>query len=168
MKRIAVIAVVLSVLFPPGSRADIYRWEDETGAAHFTDDPSNIPPAYRGKATTVIREAPRGPEPPPPAPGRPDAAAPQPAPAPSREDEEALAAREKESLVSQIEQLKAKIAAKEKHIQLVEERQNLVLNPLRARVLDPGDVELYRKYQAELPEDRKALQELETRFESIR
>jgi hypothetical protein len=170
MKRIVLIAIALSMLFSAASRADIYKWEDETGTVHFTDDLSNVPAAFRGKATAVIREAPPAQEPPSSAPQEPGTgqAQPAPAPAPSREDAEAAAAREKDALVSEIEQLKAKIAAKEKLVQFVSDRQNLILNPDRRRVIDPGDLELSKKYQAELPEDRQMLQDLENRLESLK
>jgi hypothetical protein len=71
-------------------------------------------------------------------------------------------------VASQVEQVKAKIAAKEKLVQFVEDRQNLVLNPDRRRVLDPGDLELYKKYQEELPQDRQTLEDLENRLESLK
>jgi hypothetical protein len=166
MRRCAIVAMALLVLFAADSRADIYKWEDETGAIHFTDDLSNIPSGFRGKATMVIREAPRTAEPPPSAPTEKGTGQTQasPAPAPSPKDEAAEAAREKEALASQSEQLKAKIAAKEKLIRFVDDRQNLALNPDRRRVIDPGDLELYRKYQAELPEDQRMLQDLESRL----
>jgi hypothetical protein len=67
-----------------------------------------------------------------------------------------------------VEQVKAKIAAKESFIQYVEDRQNLILNPDRRRVLNPGDEALARKYQEELPQDRQTLQELENRLESLK
>ncbi|OGP76080.1 MAG: hypothetical protein A2Z40_02000 [Deltaproteobacteria bacterium RBG_19FT_COMBO_60_16] len=161
MRRCAIVAMALLMLIAADSRADIYKWEDETGAIHFTDDLSNIPSGSRGKATMVIREAPRTAEPLPSVP-------PPPAPAPSPKDEAAEAAMGKEALASQAEQLKAKIAAKEKLIRFVEDRQNLALNPDRRRVIDPGDLELVRKYQAELPEDRQMLQDLESRLELLK
>jgi hypothetical protein len=34
--------------------------------------------------------------------------------------------------------------------------------------VDPGDLELYKKYQVELPEDRQQLQELESLLESLK
>ena len=157
----SIVAMALLMLFAADSRADIYKWEDETGAMHFTDDPSNIPSGFRGKATMVIREAPRTAEPPLSVP-------PAPAPAPSPKDEAAAAAREREEAASQVEQVKAKIAAKERMIRFVEDRQSLVLNPDRRRVLDPGDLELYKKYQEELPQDRQTLKDLENRFEFLK
>ncbi len=161
MRRSAIVAIALLMLIAANSRADIYKWEDETGAIHFTDDLSNIPSGFRRKAIMVIREAPRTAEPPAFAP-------PAPAPAPSPKDEAAEAAMGKEALATQAEQLKAKIAAKEKLIRFVEDRQNLALNPDRRRVIDPGDLELSKKYQAELPEDRQMLQELESRLELLK
>ncbi|MCL5885242.1 MAG: DUF4124 domain-containing protein [Deltaproteobacteria bacterium] len=170
MKRPAFAVMALLMLFAADSRADIYKWEDETGAIHFTDDLSNVPAAFRGKATMVIREAPRAAEPTPSVPRDQGAGQTRPAPAgaPSREDQAAAAAREKESLASEAEQMKAKIAAKERLIRFVEDRQNLALNPYRSRVVDPGDLELYRKYQAELPEDRRKLEDLESRLELLK
>lgn len=170
MKRAAVAALALFSLLAADSRADIYRWEDEAGTIHFTDDLSNVPAAFRGKAKMVIREAPRQAEPLPPAPAGQGTGQTRQAPpsAPSPEDQAAAAARDREELASQVEQVKAKIAAKEKLIQFVEDRQNLVLNPDRRRVLDPGDLDLYKKYQEELPQDRQTLQELENRLESLK
>jgi hypothetical protein len=170
MKRYAIATLALLSLLAADSRADIYRWEDEAGTVHFTDDISNIPAAFRGKAKMVIREAPRPEGSPPPAPagqgtGQPPSAPP---PAASPEDPAAAAAREREEVASQVEQVKAKIAAKEKLVQFVEDRQNLVLNPDRRRVLDPGDLELYKKYQEELPQDRQTLEDLENRLESLK
>lgn len=166
MKRAAIAALAFLSLLAADSRADIYRWEDEAGTVHFTDDISNVPAALRGKAKRVIREAPRSAEPPPPAPAEQGPG--QTPPAPSREDPAVAAAREREELTSQVDQVKAKIAAKEKLVQVVEDRQNLALNPDRRRVLDPGDLELYKKYQEELPQDRLTLQNLENRLESLK
>lgn len=170
MKRAAIATLAFLSLLAADSRADIYRWEDEAGTVHFTDDLSNVPAAFRGKAKPVIREAPRPAGSPPPAPAAPGSgqtpAAPP--PAPPREDPAVAEAREREELASQVEQVKAKIAAKEKLVQFVEDRQNLILNPDRRRVLDPGDLELYKKYQEELPQDRQTLQDLETRLESLK
>lgn len=161
----AILALLL--LFPAFSHADIYRWEDEAGTLHFTDDPSNIPASYRGKAKMMIQEAPPEPAPVTQSPrGRGISTPPAPSfPAPSRETEAEANARERDSVASQIDQLKAKIAAKENLIKTVDDRRNLILNPLRSRVVDPADLELYGKYQAELPEDRERLQELETRLQ---
>jgi len=170
MKRTLIVALALFSFLAADSRADIYRWEDEAGTVHFTDDISNVPAAFRGKAKIVIREAPRPAESPPPATVGRGTQQTQPAPstAPSPEDQAAAMTRERDEVASQVEQVKAKIAAKEKLLQFVEDRQNLVLNPDRRRVLDPGDLELYKKYQEELPQDRQTLQDLENRLESLK
>ncbi len=167
----AVFLFVFLLLFPAASRADIYRWTDEGGTAHFTDDISNIPAGYRDKATTVIREAPPEPKPapPPPAPtGRSRKKGTSYAPPPPSGYDESGGAYERDAIASEIEQLKAKIAAKEALIKRVDDRQNLALNPLRARVLDPADLELYKKYKAELPEDRRQLEYLESRLQNLK
>lgn len=170
MSRLALTAIVVLLLLSAAASADIYRWEDESGTAHFTDDISNIPPAHRGKAKIVIKEAP--PEATPSSPSTPESGLSQPSipavPSPPGEDDAEAMSRERESLASQMEQQKAKIAAKENLVKFVDDRQNLALNPLRNRVIDPGDLELYRKYQAELPGDRERLQDLESRLRNFR
>ena len=170
----AILALLL--LFPAFSHADIYRWEDDAGTLHFTDDPSNIPSAYQGKAKTMMQEAP--PEPAPvtkstrgrgnPSPPPTSVTPPPYVPATPREDEAEANARERDMLASQVDQLRAKISAKEVLIKTVDDRMNLALNPLRSRVVDPGDLELYKKYQAELPEDRERLQLLENRLRQFK
>ena len=160
-------AFLLILLSPPApSRADIYRWEDSQGTVHFTDDLTNIPPQYRKNSTLLIREAPSVFPPPQAAPpaGIPQASPPPNArPALSAQEQ---AEREKEDLASQVEQLKAKIAAKEKHISAVDAKRSLAVNPLRNRFVDQADLDLYDKYQTELPADRERLEELESRLTS--
>ena len=160
-------AFLLILLSPPApSRADIYRWEDSQGTVHFTDDLTNIPPQYRKNSTLLIREAPSFaplPQAAPPA-GIPQASPPPNAgPALSAQEQ---AEREKEDLASQVEQLKAKIAAKETHISAVDAKRSLAVNPLRNRFVDQADLDLYDKYQSELPADRERLKELESRLTS--
>lgn len=45
---LAVLGLVLLVATP--ASAEIYRWTDAQGAIHFSEDPSQIPPAYRPTA----------------------------------------------------------------------------------------------------------------------
>jgi hypothetical protein len=165
MTRIAAAAVAVLLLFATASPAEIYRWEDEAGTVHFTDDMTNIPEAYRGKSSVVVREAPKAGDQSPAAEatqgGEPST------PAPPAEGETATASGEREELASRAEQLKSKIAAKENHVKFVEDRQNLILNPDRRRVVDPKDIQLYKKYQSELPLDRERLRELELLIESL-
>jgi len=87
----------------------------------------------------------------------------------STEKKEALSAEQrKEELVSQVEQQRAKIAAKEQHIQAVDAKRSLAVNPLRNRFVDPADLDLYEKYQDELPADKEQMKALESRLESIK
>ncbi|GAB4367568.1 MAG: hypothetical protein Kow00128_12200 [Deltaproteobacteria bacterium] len=165
---LAVVSVLAAVLWVSGpSSADIYRWVDDEGTIHFTDELSNVPPAERKSATLQVREAPGTGgslsilhSPPPPGRretgpentgGVPQATAPGTTP---------------EALRSRIEQLKAKIDAKERHIQAVDRKRSLAFNPLRNRFVEEADLELYRKYQAELPADREELRALEDSLSS--
>ncbi len=69
--------------------------------------------------------------------------------------------------MTQAEQLRAKIAAKEQLIESVDKKRSLATNPLRNRFVSPADMELYRKYQAELPADRERLKDLESQIDSL-
>jgi hypothetical protein len=159
-----------SAFFPPSPRADIYRWVDGGGAVHFTDDASTIPPAYRKNATRMIREAPGEASPPahaiPPGPNLPPP--PPEAGIPSGEQAPPDVEASKEQLAAQAEQLRAKIAAKERHLRDVDAKRLPGANPLRNRIVDQEDMDLYEKYRAELPGDRERLDEIESRLDSFK
>jgi clan AA aspartic protease (TIGR02281 family) len=61
MKSILLVTIVLIALALPAG-AEMYKWVDEKGTVHFTDDPSMIPEKYR--PDTETRKGPV--EPPPP------------------------------------------------------------------------------------------------------
>ena len=161
--------LVLSQAFVVPSHADIYRWEDESGIIHFTDDLSSIPKKYRGKSREILKTPPEAGKPsvstmgaPPSPPG--PSVSPNPSngetldrPAPAQDDDATAA-----------EKLRAKIDAKERFIRAVDETQSLATNPYRNRFVSPSDLELYRKYKEELPADREALKALEARLAPAR
>ncbi len=156
------LAAMLLVLSPATLPAEIYQWADESGTVHFTDDLSSVPPSVRGKARLLLREAP------------PTIQAPRPGDLPSTPpyptDSGPGAAAGSDDLgdpVTQAEQLRAKIAAKEQLIESVDRKRSLATNALKNRFVSPTDMELYRKYQAELPGDRERLKELEAEIGSL-
>ncbi len=51
MRRIIFLVIIFAVLVPC-SYAEMYRWVDERGGVHFTDDLSSIPEKYREDAET--------------------------------------------------------------------------------------------------------------------
>ena len=165
----AAAACFLLSLSPAVSRADIYQWKDSQGTIHFTDDASTIPAKYRKNSNRLIREAPSviSPEKTSPPPGMKKAPLPGSAKS-TAEEETAREATREEELASLVEQQRAKIAAKEEHIRAVDARRSLAINPLRNRVVDKADLDLYAKYKEELPGDRKRLRELESTLESIK
>jgi hypothetical protein len=163
--RLAVSLLAVLLAAAGASRADIIRWEDEKGVVHFTDDISNVPARFRDKAGVIIRETPRsrsgngrtG------SPGDSPGAVPSPADPPGYDP-----VTGKEALAAQVEELRAKIAAKEQLIRYVDEKQSLATNPYRNRFVDPDDLSLYGKYKQELPEDKTRLGELEALLENFR
>ncbi len=155
------LAAALLFLSSRPAAPEIYQWTDDQGTVHFTDELSAIPPAARGKERMLLREPPVSIESPP--------AAYVPAPAPAAESGSGEAAETVDAgdPTIQAEQLRAKITAKEELIQSVDAKRSLATNPLRNRFVSPSDLELYRKYQAELPGDRERLKELESRIDSL-
>jgi hypothetical protein len=156
--------LALSTLLADTASADIYRWEDESGGIHFTDDISAIPAKYRGKTREIQKT--------PPAAGQPSlstiSAPPAPpgtaiSPPPSDGGTLGRPAVPEDDEAVQAEKLRAKIDAKEQFLRGVDEKQSLATNPYRNRNVSPSDLELYRKYKEELPADRERL----TTFESV-
>jgi len=52
MAKIAILILLLLVLPSIFHAADIYKWVDKDGTAHFTDDISKVPPEYRDQVKT--------------------------------------------------------------------------------------------------------------------
>ena len=54
MRKIVKIAILILLLALPSisHAADIYKWVDKNGTAHFTDDISKVPPEYRDQVKT--------------------------------------------------------------------------------------------------------------------
>ena len=161
--------LVLTLAFAAPSPADIYRWEDESGGVHFTDDLSAIPAKHRGKAREIQKT--------PPAPGKPSVStmgappppvAPSISPGPSNGETLVPPATPGDDDATQAEKLRAKIDAKEQFVRDVDEKQSLATKPYRNRFVSPSDLELYRKYKEELPADRENLKALESRLSPVR
>lgn len=170
----AAVTAVLSALFvfppfAPTSHADIYRWEDDAGVIHFTDDPSAVPSKYKGKVREILKS--------PPAAGEPSVST-FGGGAPARGDSVSSGAAAAERVTAPaipledasgtVESLRAKIDAKERFVRAIDEKQSLATNPYRNRFVSPPDLELYRKYKEELPSDRERLKELESRLAPAR
>ncbi len=154
------VIVLLSLSSPGDSLADIYRWQDESGVIHFTDDIGNIPRKFRGNQTPILKG--------PPASNRPSLSTIESPPGIPREDlppsgtdasaEPAIPATEPSG---KAEELRAKIAAKEQFLEGVDRKRSNILNPLGNRFVSPEDLELYGKYKEELPQDRERLRGIE-------
>jgi len=50
--RFIILLIILLTILVPSSYAEMYKWVDEKGTVHFTDDPSSIPEKYRQDAET--------------------------------------------------------------------------------------------------------------------
>jgi hypothetical protein len=161
--------LALFALLVPFASADIYRWEDESGVVHFTDDLSNIPAKYRRKAREIQKSPPAAGQPshstmggssPPPGPSL--------SPGPSSGEKIGPLLLPEDDDATLAEKLRAKIDAKERFIRAVDEKQSLATNPYRNRFVAPSDLELYQKYKEELPGDRERLKELDSRLSPAR
>ena len=148
--------------------ADIYRWEDESGVIHFTDDPSSIPAKYRGKSREIQKSPPEAGKPSVSTMGPSSPPGPSLSPRPSGGETIDRPMLPQDDDATLAEKLRAKIDAKERFIRGVDERQSLATNPYRNRNVSPSDLELYRKYKEELPADRDHLKALESRLSPVR
>jgi hypothetical protein len=161
--------LAFSPLLGSTASADIYRWEDESGVIHFTDDPSSIPAKYKGKSREIQKTPPETGKPSVSTMGAPSSPpAPSLSPRPSSGDAIDLPALPQDDDATLAEKLRAKIDAKERFVRGVDEKQSLASNPLRNRFVSPSDLELYRKYKEELPADRDNLKALESRLAPVR
>jgi hypothetical protein len=167
--RLLLGILAVSALLSTPAAADIYRWEDESGVIHFTDDPSSIPAKFKGKSREILKT--------PPAQGQPSlspmggpSSPPGPSQSPRPSNGETLGPPlfPEDDDATQAEKLRAKIDAKERFINAVDERQSLATNPYRNRLVSPSDLELYKKYKEELPVDRERLKELDSRLTPVR
>ena len=107
--------LAFSTLLATHASADIYRWEDESGGIHFTDDLSNVPAKHRGKAREIQKTPPGAGQPslstmgaPPSPPG------PSFSPKPSNGETPDRPAIPEDDDATQAEKLRAKIDAKER------------------------------------------------------
>jgi clan AA aspartic protease (TIGR02281 family) len=50
--RLVILFIILSTVFVPASYGEMYKWVDEKGTIHYTDDLSSIPEKYRPDAET--------------------------------------------------------------------------------------------------------------------
>jgi hypothetical protein len=55
MKKFLILLIVLTFTIPAYA-ATIYKWVDEKGAAHFTDDLSKVPPSYQDRVEVETRK----------------------------------------------------------------------------------------------------------------
>jgi hypothetical protein len=161
--------LAFSTLLVPPASADIYRWEDESGVIHFTDDPSAIPLKYKGKAREILKTPPESGQPSLSTMGGPSSLqGPSFSPKPSNGETLDQPALPEDDDATLAEKLRAKIDAKERFLRGVDGKQSLATNPYRNRFVSPSDLELYRKYKEELPADRERLKALESRLAPAR
>jgi hypothetical protein len=55
------IIIIIILFFPLHSIGQIYKWVDEEGIVHFTDDPSKIPEKYLSKSEKLKQDIPISP-----------------------------------------------------------------------------------------------------------
>ena len=60
-KPMVLVCFVVFLLVTPSFSQQTYRWVDDKGTVHFTDDPSKVPDRYREQARSI-----KAPQPPPP------------------------------------------------------------------------------------------------------
>lgn len=158
---IALVALLISGA-PTISSGQVYRWVDQGGVVHFTDNPQNIPDQYRNNAmeftpppiTTYAEERDRR-----------VGAVPQ--SGLTRGANRERPSDSAEALEESIRTMKSQIKAKRDLIRYVDERKNLAVNPYRNRIIMKNELELYDRYLQEIPEDERELERLESALRDI-
>lgn len=163
-----VLQFLVSAWVGPGSaHADWYRWTDDEGKLHITDDIGTIPDEKRFemevfKLTAPVDKARQG----RPAPeARPSAAAPATGEkAPELYGDETLQWWKETfmKLGREIDELSAAIEAKTKFVEIIESGRRV------GQIYAETDVRTYEAYKAELPGDNARLTELTAEREELR
>src|SRR4030043_400046 len=55
-KMALTVIMLVSLLISQSSNAEIFKWIDEKGTVHFTEDPENIPERYRENVKSRLTE----------------------------------------------------------------------------------------------------------------
>jgi len=59
MRRVIFSILWMGLLLgPAGAQAAIYGWQDLQGVSHYVSDPEDVPPEYRTRAITVVKDLP--------------------------------------------------------------------------------------------------------------
>lgn len=138
------------------SYAQVYRWVDQDGVTHYTDNLQNIPEKYRKSVrestlpeiTTYRDVGSTG------------------TPSKLKSDTEQEVPQDSEAGIYQLKEaidtLRSQIKAKKDLIKYVDDRRNLAINPYRNRIITEKELELYDRYKEELPENERELENLES------
>lgn len=165
---LSIFIIIIMLLMPCKSLADIYKWVDEEGVIHFTDDISKIPLEYRKKAERKIipegkREAGAHYQPSEIEPLEKKIEINQKSRAMSEEDWKSAFER----LSQQIRAGREEIERKKAFMREVERRRNMAFY-IPNRIVSDEDAELYEKYKKEVPEQEKRIEDLERQLTELR
>jgi len=162
----AILCLALSAAFaaaPPTAGAEWYKWVDEDGVLHVTDDPNRVPREKRGRVEEVSPdELPHvGEEGPPSArPVMEERAAPAPELYGGRTLEwwkESFAAMRRD-----LAELKKEIARKEDLVNVFEGGRRF------GQIFTEEQVETYQNYKDSLSKDRESVEKIREEVESLR
>jgi len=162
MKLKTSVLLVAIFLLSTAAMADIYKWTDERGVVHITDDPGRIPEAMRDKVKVYRTKHRR------PAPEEKKISIP-PTELPKAAKKELYGGhplewwKEKfDRINEEIDDLMVEIDTKEKYISIFEGGRRF------GQIFGERESATYRRYKKELVEDEKRLGELKDELDELR
>lgn len=176
-----VAALFALLLFFPGAgeaQQNYYKWVDEKGTVHFTDNYYAVPPQYRSQVKEVPVEVP---SPPPgqgaapsegekagPAPGTPSSGGPKESGGPAVKTATLYGNQTEEEwkksfsdLRQQIQQLQSSLTQKKAYLQALESGRRL------GSIYGTQEIGLYDRYKKEVPEEEAKLKDLQAQLEEL-
>lgn len=163
-----ITTILVLIIIPCKSSGDIFRWIDDEGVIHFTDDMNKIPAEYRKKVERRAVPKERGNEKVSspavvPEPLEKKIEIKQPSTAMGEEDWRAAFQR----LSHEIQARKEELDKKKAFIKEIERRRNMAFY-IPNRIVSDEDAALYEKYIKEVSEDEKKIEELEKQLTDLK
>ena len=157
---ILIIAFVL-ILLPFSASAEIYKWTDDEGVIHVTDDPTKVPDKYWEQEKVKKEEVKSAPETKPAQPV-------QPPPGPETEKRELYGDYPLDWWVYKFRELKKNIADNEERFERGKSFIDVFEGGRRfGKIFTTEEISQYESYKAELPALEEKLKNLKDELEEL-
>lgn len=145
MQRLVAAVTLLALTAPVEGAAAIYRWSDDKGVVHFTDNPDRIPMKHLGRAQEIESANEAAPTAPATKGAAPAAVAPAAAPAAPAAVADKAATGEKAKLAAELEKLREGLEQKRKELDRLQHKWTVA----KGRTPTEKEIEEFEKKRAE-------------------